>query len=130
MPTPRKSRPPCAHCGQPCARPTYTYCSNRCQLHYQQAQKIAAGDASPVAWRNYLLRTEPNCCAVCRHDTWNERPIPLELDHIDGNSDNNARTNLRLICPNCHAQTDTYKNRNAGNGRHYRRLRYQQNQSY
>lgn len=130
MPTPKKPRKPCAHCGTPCARPTYFYCSNRCQLHYQQALKIAAGQASPVAWRNFLLRTEAHRCAICALTTWNELPIPLELDHIDGHADNNVRENLRLICPNCHAQTATYKNKNAGNGRHYRRLRYQQNQSY
>ncbi len=105
MPTPRKPRKPCAHCGEPCARPTYSYCSNRCQLHYQQAQKIAAGQASPVAWRNYLLRSEPHRGTVCRSETWNGQPIPLELDHIDGNPERNTRANLRLLCPNGHAPT-------------------------
>ena len=130
MPTPRKPRNVCAHCGAACARPSYTYCSNRCQLHYQRDQKIASGNASPVAWRKFLLRTEPNRCAKCALNIWNGLPIPLELDHIDGCSDNNTRKNLRLLCPNCHAQTPTYKNKNAGNGRHYRRLRYQLQQSY
>jgi hypothetical protein len=40
------------------------------------------------------------------------RPIPLELDHIDGHHWNNSLDNLRLLCPNCHAQTPTYKARN------------------
>lgn len=83
-----------------------------------------------MAWRKFLLRTEPHRCAQCALTTWKEQPIPFELDHIDGCSGNNARENLRLLCPNCRAQTATYKNKNAGNGRHYRRLRYQLQQSY
>lgn len=47
--------------------------------------------------------------------------IPLELDHIDGDHENNVEGNLRLICPNCHAQTPTYKNKNKGRGRESRR---------
>jgi hypothetical protein len=55
-----------------------------------------------------------HCCEVCNTSEWMGCPIPLELDHIDGNHYNNDLTNLRIICPNCHAQTDTHagKNRN------------------
>jgi 5-methylcytosine-specific restriction endonuclease McrA len=45
---------------------------------------------------------------------WCGKPVPLELDHIDGDPENNVRENLRLICPNCHAQTPTYKGKNVG----------------
>ena len=44
------------------------------------------------------------------------RLAPLELDHTDGNPLNNQLDNLRLICPNCHAQTETYKGKNMGSG--------------
>jgi hypothetical protein len=54
----------------------------------------------------------------------------LVLDHIDGNPTNNCRENLRLVCPNCDSQLATYKSRNRGNGRHYRRQRYADGQSY
>jgi hypothetical protein len=53
-------------------------------------------------------------CACCERSEWQGRPIPLELDHIDGDRSNNELSNLRLLCPNCHAQTDTYRGRNVG----------------
>lgn len=41
-------------------------------------------------------------------DSWNDKPISLHLDHINGVSDDNRLENLRFLCPNCHSQTDTY----------------------
>jgi 5-methylcytosine-specific restriction endonuclease McrA len=54
----------------------------------------------------------------------------LQLEHKDGNSENNKPENLCLLCPNCHSQTPTYGAKNKGNGRHYRRIRYAQGKSY
>lgn len=53
-------------------------------------------------------------CESCGHDEWLDGPIPLELDHIDGDRRNNRLQNLRLLCPNCHALTETYRGRNIG----------------
>jgi 5-methylcytosine-specific restriction endonuclease McrA len=47
--------------------------------------------------------------------SWLNQPIPLELDHIDGNNQNNQLNNLRLLCPNCHAQTSNYRGKNIKN---------------
>ena len=52
------------------------------------------------------------------------------MDHIDGNSDNNILSNLRLVCGNCDMQLPTYKSKNKGNGRYYRRLRYKNKKSF
>lgn len=52
-------------------------------------------------------------CSNCQNGEWFGSPIPLELDHIDGDPMNNVLANLRLLCPNCHAQTPTYRALNA-----------------
>jgi hypothetical protein len=53
-------------------------------------------------------------CRGCGLEEWRGGPIPLQLDHIDGDRTNNLLSNLRLLCPNCHALTDTYCGRNIG----------------
>ena len=53
-------------------------------------------------------------CNKCGNTEWLNMPIPLELEHKDGNSVNHVQDNLELLCPNCHAFTDTYRGKNKG----------------
>ena len=54
-------------------------------------------------------------CYICGlGPVWNDKPLHLVLDHIDGVHDNNEPDNLRLLCPNCDSQTATYRGRNKG----------------
>ncbi|MEU8668340.1 HNH endonuclease signature motif containing protein [Streptomyces anulatus] len=57
----------------------------------------------------------PERCSLCGTGRmWRDRPLPLEVDHIDGNWRNNRPRNLQLLCPNCHSTTDTYRGRGKG----------------
>ena len=135
MANPKKPRKKCPNCGTECARATYTYCSNKCQRVYQ-SKKLRQdwyNNQSSPSWdtiKSFLFEDREYKCSCCNISEWNNKPIVLEVDHIDGNSENNRPENLRFICPNCHSQTDTYKARNIGKGRHYRRERYAAGQSY
>lgn len=51
-------------------------------------------------------------CVICNNSEWNGKSIPLELDHIDGNPTNHLLSNLRILCRNCHGQTDNFCGRN------------------
>jgi hypothetical protein len=67
-----------------------------------------------LKWRLIREGVKKPICESCRRSEWSGRPIPLELDHINGRRDDNRLENLRVLCPNCHAQTDTYRGRNIG----------------
>lgn len=51
-------------------------------------------------------------CERCNNSKWLDTIIPLELNHIDGNKYNHKLENLEVLCPNCHAMTETYRGRN------------------
>lgn len=70
-----------------------------------------------------LTERDGNKCSVCGIINWNNKPIRLWVDHIDGNPTNNMPYNFRLICPNCDSQSATYSNRNKGRGRTSRGLK-------
>lgn len=89
------------------------YCSNSCQGEHkfktETIPKILQGKVScPKILKRYLSITKENCVLCGLGSFWNGEKLSLQLDHIDGNSDNNFPENLRLLCPNCHSQTDTF----------------------
>lgn len=70
-----------------------------------------------------------NKCQLCGWSKKNiiTNKVPLEVDHLDGNSENNVEDNLRMICPNCHSLSPTFRNLNKGNGRSWRVAKYIKN---
>jgi hypothetical protein len=106
------------------------YCSNKCQLDAQYNEYIdqwknnkkSSSKNISKHIKKYFLMKYGERCSICK---WNKRHtrsgnVPLEIDHLDGNAQNNNEKNLRLLCPNCHALTSNFKNFNKGHGRTWR----------
>lgn len=66
------------------------------------------GSSSNLRKRLVAAGLKPPRCEECGLSEWRGRPIALALDHINGDHTDNRLENLRILCPNCHAQTDTW----------------------
>ncbi len=125
----------CKCCGRDIKPPNEKYCSNKCQKEYEwkiEKEKIAQEGKAigrRIA-RRFMIDTCGCKCAICGFSEWLDKPLVMILDHIDGNSENCSIDNYRLLCPNCDSQTSTWKGRNRGNGRAWRRQRYKEGKSY
>lgn len=132
----------CLMCGKVPKRSINTYCSNQCQMDFQYLQfiekwkdnRIEGGigiSAKNISGhvKRYLREQNGEACTLCGWSTMSRFTgrVPLEIDHLDGNSENNAITNLRLICPNCHSLTGSFRNLNKGSGRSWRKAKYLKN---
>lgn len=71
--------------------------------------------------REYIYEKQHYMCAICGIlNEWNGKELKFVLDHINGDASNNSENNLRLICPNCDSQLDTYKSKNKNSARNNR----------
>ncbi|MBX2867009.1 HNH endonuclease [Candidatus Kaiserbacteria bacterium] len=126
----------CKNCNCPLSKSQRTYCSNKCQADFQYKKYIEkwkrdsrnGGRGVPTKnisrhIKRYLVEINGEKCSSCgwrkKHPT--TKKVPLEVDHIDGDPENNNLNNLSLLCPNCHALTPSFRNLNKGNGRRWRK---------
>lgn len=113
----------CINCGSEIARSRpgtpRRFCSNKnkCQNEYLRKQAIELGIAGTGSTKKHLSESRGYKCEECNIDSWNNKPIVLELDHVNGDSNDNSLGNVRLLCPNCHSQTHTFRIKNRGSGR-------------
>jgi len=129
----------CLYCSKKLPAYASKYCSNQCQSNHRYKEYInrwklgQETGSRGVNTKNlsghilrYIFSKYDSKCTECGWNTVNIHTgnIPLEVDHIDGDSENNTEDNLILLCPNCHSLTNTYKNQNKGHGRLWRRERY------
>lgn len=132
----------CKNCKQSLERWQIKFCSIFCQkeseyiLYISQWKKGSISGSIGINTRSisrhikrYLFEKFESRCSLCG---WNQKhpltgTIPLDMDHLDGDSENNAENNLRLLCPNCHSLTSNFKNHNKGKGRKWRVEKYIKN---
>ena len=129
---PKKFRGLCwAGCGRAIKKGASKYCSLKCQSdeRYRLAVKmIESGTYPPTLQskgfiRRYLVERIGERCTRCGWDVRHPKTgrVIVEVEHIDGNWQNNSPSNLTFLCPNCHALTLTFKGLNRGHGREARR---------
>ncbi len=124
----------CLNCNSLLEKNYKKYCSNKCQKEYEYKRFIEKWKSGKITGmrgkyqismhlRRYLFNKYNNKCSRCG---WSEvnpytKMIPLEIEHMDGNFENNSEDNLILLCPNCHSLTSTYKGANINYGRKNRK---------
>jgi endogenous inhibitor of DNA gyrase (YacG/DUF329 family) len=96
------------------------YCSKECSIMPLKNMLIKNSPHSRHNIKNRLIKENflKNICSICGLPSmWNSKPIVMVLDHINGDSKDYRIENLRLVCPNCNSQLDTFTGRNIGHNK-------------
>lgn len=115
----------CMYCGdQIPSRHAKFFCSSQCSADKRTEDRVSLwledwkngcyknGAVKPFV-KTFLLRDNKYMCRICgQPNEHNGLPLTLQLDHIDGDWKNNRPKNLRIVCPNCHTQTENYGSKN------------------
>ena len=124
----------CINCKKECNYFSRKYCSLKCQQEFQRnklykdylenPEKYCRETYTPTKFKDKFLIDQNNKCSICFiENKWNNKKLVFVLDHIDGNAANNKRENIRLVCPNCDSQLDTFKSKNKNSARKERYLK-------
>jgi len=74
---------------------------------------LVRSDRSTIKKRLLDAGILKNVCGECGISEWRGRPLSVQIDHINGNGNDHRIENLRMLCPNCHSQTETFGGRNS-----------------
>ncbi len=82
----------------------------------QPLERILQNSRSRQTIKRRLLQAGilKNVCEECGLAEWRGKPLAIQIDHRNGIRDDHRVENLRMLCPNCHSQTETFAGRNAG----------------
>ena len=125
----------CLMCNKTYTGPAHKYCSVECSKHAVTLSVAETKAQRKILFSQGKLKLRQNIkplikerdghkCSICKLTQWNNKDIPLVLDHIDGDASNNDPSNFRLVCRNCEAFLPTFVGRNKGNGRQSRGMKY------
>lgn len=122
---------PCLECGK--ITINLKFCSRDCIHRYNWKETVkeieeagtlleAKGiyNYNPIVAKRYLAENRGRKCSICGGEKWMGEPIPLVLDHINGDPTNHKLDNVRLVCGNCNMMLPTFSGRNRGKGRSWR----------
>jgi len=111
----------CKWCWADNKRKNARYCSDKCLQEKQDKDtelKLVKNWTTKLDWiKHFLIRKRWHKCETCWITEWNWVPTPIEIHHLNWDSVDNREKNLKLICPNCHSQTDNYKSKNKNSTR-------------
>jgi hypothetical protein len=86
---------------------------NSLKTKLYKASLLSFEESTDGEKRRRILKNQDGKCFICKTDSWNGKPLVLQLHHVDGNKNNNSEKNLQYLCPNCHSQTDNYTSKNS-----------------
>jgi len=79
---------------------------------YQKNEQVFVKDStySRSCLKNRIVRQKllPYKCSICERSEWNQKPLVLIIDHINGVHNDHRLENLRFLCPNCNSQQPTF----------------------
>ena len=135
----------CLNCGKELTNKKACYCNSTCYAEYEWKQtkqriletgkfdisvgNVIGGETQRRQVKRFLIEEYGHKCAICGLSEWMGQSIPVIVDHIDGDPTNHKIENFRLVCGNCDMQLPTYKAKNKGKGRKFRRDLYEKDKN-
>ncbi|NCB78577.1 MAG: HNH endonuclease [Bacilli bacterium] len=113
----------CLNCNNIVNHNAVKFCSVSCEKEYKYKSFIklwltneidgttGVKVLKPSKYIYRWFKEQPQKCEICGcSNIWNDKILKLEVDHVNGDRSDSRKCNLRLLCPNCHSQTDTFRN--------------------